>query len=278
MPLKTPGLKVRSTPGMNPVSGMSGWLGSLGALGRHQQAQQTALERLTTGKQINRASDDPAGMIAANDFKVRQNDINKLLDGFERETARLGAVEGGLSVLQDMLLDLSGLVVESASTGGLGAGEAEANTAEINGILQGINHVVQTTMFNGEQVLIGNTTDQLGRVIVDGEYRGLGELAAVLAKDPEAAQRLVDSAVDSVAGKRGAIGTRMRAIESEMDTLREEFAGNAGVLSRIEDADYAKESSELIRAQILEQATIKAIQVQRENAERVLDLIAGPAR
>jgi flagellin len=263
---------------MNPVSGMSGWFGSLGALGRHQQAQQTAMERLTTGKQINRASDDPAGMIAATDFKVRQNDINRLLDGFERETARLGAVEGGLSVLQDMLAELGGLVVKSANTGGQGEGEAAANETEINGILQGINHVVQTTMFNGEQVLIGNSTDQLGRVIVDGEYRGLNDLAEVLRADPEAGQKLVDSAVESVAGKRGAIGARMRAIESEMDTLREEFAGNAGVLSRIEDADYAKESSELIRAQILEQATIKAIQVQRENAERVLDLIAGPAR
>jgi flagellin-like hook-associated protein FlgL len=60
-----------------------------------------------------------------------------------------------------------------------------------------------------------------------------------------------------------------------MNVLREEFAGNASVLSQIEDADYAKETAELVRSQILEQTTIKAIAIERENAERVLDLITG---
>lgn len=259
------------------ASGISGWFGSLRALGTHQQSQQTAMERLSTGKQINRASDDPSGLMAADTFKVRQTQIDKLLGSFERETARLGATEGGLSVLQDMVLEMQGLVVRGASTGGLSDAERDAIGVEIGSILAGINQTVQTTMFNGEQVLVGNTTDQLGRVIVDGGYASLSDLPSLLKSDPEKAQKLVESAADEIAGKRAAIGGRMRSIDSEMNTLREEFANNAGVLSQIEDADFAKESAALVRSQILEQATIKAILIERENAERVLDLIApGP--
>lgn len=259
---------------MGGTSGISGWLGSLRALGSHQQAQQTAMERLSTGKQINRASDDPSGLVAADAFRVRQTEIDKLLGSFERETSRLGATEGGLSVLQDMMLDLQGLVVRGANTGGLSGSERDSIETEVGGILAGINHVVQTTMFNGEQVLVGNTTDRLGRVIVDGGYASLSDLGALMKDNPEKAQQLVESAVDQIAGKRGAIGGRLRSIDSEMNALREEFANNAGALGQIEDADFAKESADLVRSQILEQATIKAILIQRENAERVLDLIA----
>lgn len=257
------------------IPGSTSWLSNLGSLGRHQAAQQASIERLSTGQRINRASDDPSGMMAAQNFQSRQGEINKLIESFERETARLGATEGGLSVLQDMMLDLQGLVVLGASTGGLGAAEQEAIGTEINGLLEGINFVTQNTMFNGEQVLLGNTTDRLGQVVVDGGYTTLSGLAELLAKDPEAAQRLVESASDQIAGKRGAIGTRLNAIDSETNTLREEFAANAGALSQIQDTDYAKETAELVRAQILEQATIKAIQIERQNAEQVLSLIAG---
>lgn len=255
-------------PGFN-----SGWVSSLRVLGGHQQAQQTSMERLATGKQINRAGDDPAGLVAAENFKVRQNEITGLLDGFERETARLGATEGGLSVLQDMVLELSGLVVEGANTGALSEAERDSIGEQAAGLVKAINHVAQTTMFDGDQVLIGYTADRLGSVVVDGESMNLGRIAEVMKADPGAAQRLVEMAEERISGGRAAIGSRMNAIGSEMDVLREEFASNAGVLSRIEDADYAKETSDMVRARILEQATIKAILVERENAERVLDLI-----
>lgn len=253
----------------------AGWLTSQRVLGGHQQAQQISLERLSTGKKINRAADDPSGLVAAENFKVRQTEITKLLDGFERETARLGATEGGLSVLQDLVLELSGLIVEGANTGALSDTEKGSIATQAESLVQAINHIAQTTMFNGDQILIGYTANTLGSVVVDGEMKNLGQLAEVLRADPEAAQQLVKMAEERISGGRAGIGARMKSIDAEMNTLREEFASNAGVLSQIEDADYAKETADLVRAQILEQATIKAIQVERENAERVLDLISG---
>lgn len=261
------------------IAGNSGWLSSLRSLGVHQQNQATAIERLSTGKRINRASDDPSGMVAAGNFKTRQAVITKKIENFQIETSRLGAREGGLSVLQDMLLELHGLVVKGGNTGGLGEGELDSIITEAESIVDGINQISQTTMFNGEQILIGSTADRLGSVVTeDGERLGLGSIGRLLKEDPGAAQQLVDSAIDSVSGGRSAIGTRMNQLDSEMRVLQEEFAGNADILSRIEDADFAKETAELVRSQILEQATIKGILIERENAERVLDLIAGPVQ
>jgi flagellin len=214
-------------------------------------------------------------MVAAGNFKVRQMEITKKIQSIEIETTRLGAREGGLSVVQDMLLELQGLVVQGANTGGLGEGELDSIITQAQGIVEGINFVTQSTMFNGEQILIDSTADRLGSVNVDGERRGMADLAMLLKEDPEAAQKLVDGAVDRVSGRRAAIGIRMNEIETDMRVLQEEFAGNAGILSQIEDADYAKETADLVRSQILEQATIKGILIERENAERVLDLISG---
>ncbi len=256
------------------IPGNSNWLTNLRSLGQHQQAQQTTLERLSTGKQINRAVDDPSGLMAAQNFKVRQVVITKRIDGFERETARLGATEGGLSVLQDMVLELSGLIVQGANTGARSQDEQNALGEQIDGILKGIDHIAQSTMFNGDQILIGYSASHLGLVPRTPEGETPVDLKTLLLKDPEAAQQLVKRAENIISGDRAAIGTRMIQIDTEMDVLREEFASNASVLSQIEDADYAKETAELVRSQILEQTTIKAIQIERENAERVLDLIS----
>lgn len=241
---------------------ITGFFGSLRTLSFHQKSVATSLERLATGKQINRASDDPSGLQAAENLKYRQSVIEKKIQAFEFEEARLGATEGGLSVLQDLVLKLDGLVVEAANTGGLGEAEQEAIGIEIDSIIDGINHITTNTFFNGEQILIGHRP-------------GLGDLKKTLAESPEGAQKMVESAVDGLSRSRAAIGARLNSIDHERNALFAEQEGNAGALSAIEDTDYAKETANLVRSQILEQATIKAIQIDREQADRVLDLIAS---
>ena len=268
--------------GMNAMPGIPGWFGaSLRVLGAHQDAQQTSLERLTTGQRINRGADDPSGMMAAENFRGRQEQITRKIDAFAHEDARLGATEGGLSVLQDMLIELSGLVVQGANRSGLSQAETDAIGVQIDSVVDGINHIAQTTMFDGRQILLGYDAASLGSVMTEDGPVTLNGLSTLLTTDPEAAQSLVKAAEEFIADDRAAIGTRMKQIDTETAVLREEFAANAGALSQIADTDYAREASELVRTQILEQATVKAILIERENAERVLDLltpVAGPGK
>lgn len=256
----------------------------LSQLRTHQDSIDQSLERLSTGKRINRASDDPSGMIAADGMKAHRYALEKRLDSLERETSWLGAREGALSVMSDFMVELNGLVVQASNSDAMSEEEREGIKVEINGILTGINHVAATTTFGGEQVLVGFSTSELGSQsskpttdedgeLVAGEQVSLADLSRLIFEDPELAQGIVESASSKVSAQRGAIGNRMNSIESEKRAMAVEFENISDAVSLIEDADYAKETAELVRSQILQQATISAIQIGRENAERVLDLI-----
>ncbi len=234
-------------------------------LAQNQSDITTSLERLSTGKRINRASDDPSGMVAAEGHKVRIYSLNKQLDAFAQQEGFLGAKEGGLSVLSDMMIDLESLVVEAANLGGQGEGELEAIQVEINSIISGIDQIAQTTTFKGQSVMQEYTTNNLSE--------DLRALAQIVGEDPEKAQKIVEIARDEVSSTRGAIGNQLREIDSRRNVIGEELINLNASLSSIEDTDYAAETARLVRSQILEQASIAAIQVSRESAQQVLGLL-----
>ncbi len=250
----------------------------------HQSSIAQSLERLSTGKRINRASDDPSGMIASTKMNAQLYSLEKKIDGFDRETSWLGAREGALSVLSDFMVELNGYTVQAANTAGMTPEEREGIEQSIASVLQGINTVVNTTTFGGERVLTGFNTQDLGKItskpivgedgkLVEGNTTSLSDLGRLIAEDPELAQSIVESASAMISGNRAAIGNRLKSIDSEKAALRSEFENISEALSLIEDTDFAKETAELVRSQILEQATIAAIKIGQQNAAQILDLI-----
>lgn len=251
-------------------------IGSLGnfnfglrALGQNQAQISESLERLSTGKRINRASDDPSGMIAAEQHKSRIYSINGLLKSYAQEESYLGAKEGGLSVINDRVIELNALVVQAANNAGNSQEEQDAIRDQITGVLDSINHIANTTTFKGQRVLAEYTTGSIAD--------GLSSLATLAFENPEKAQQIAENSVNQVASTRGAIGNRIDAIDSDRRVISEELINLTGSLSSIEDVDYAAESAKLVRAQILEQASIAAISINRQSAEQVLGLLQGAA-
>lgn len=234
-------------------------------LSERQDELQTTLERLSTGKQVNRAKDDPSGMIAINQHEVEIYSLNKEYDAITMNESYLGAKEGGLSVISDMLIDLESLIVESASTGGLSDEEIEANAQEAQSIINGIDTIAQTTTFRGDSVLQEYTS-----AFIDED---LGNIAQLLREDPEKAQEVAERARDKISTTRGAIGNELNEIESRKNVIGETLTNLNASLSSIQDTDYAKETARLVRAQILESATITAIEISRESARQVLGLL-----
>jgi flagellin len=247
----------------NGISNMFGF--GLRALQQRQDELQTSLERLATGKQVNRAADDPSGIIAINQHEVEIYSLNKELDAITRNESYLGAKEGGLSVLSDLLIDLESLIVESANTGGLSDEEISANAEEAQSIINGIDTIAQTTTFRGESVLQEYTS-----AFIDDD---LGNIAQLLRDDPEKAQEVVDRAREKVSTTRGAIGNELNEIESRKNVIGETLTNLNASLSSIQDTDYAKETARLVRSQILESATITAIEISRESARQVIGLL-----
>lgn len=260
----------------------------LGALNNAGAAISTALERLASGRRLIRAGDDPSAVAPVNELKGRAAQIEREIARLDRENLRLGAQEGGLSVISDMLIQLDGLVTTAANRGAMSDDERHALQIEADGILRGINMVSVSTFHNGEQILAGSDAGSLGKTTrtgSDGEQRtfSLAELASsgalnLVDGDLELASEVVDSAAHGVALRRGAIGARTLQNESRARLMLEESEGVESARSLLEDADAAREMAMLVRGQILQKAAATTIQIGQTNAKNVLTLLAAAAR
>lgn len=266
---------------------------NIGALvGLRMYAQQTeavnrSMHRLATGKRINRAADDPAGLIAADNMAARSAAIRKQIQGLELAQAKSAATEGGYSVISDLLVDLETLVVAAANKGATTKEEREAMQIEADAILEAIDFTLQTSRFNGQQLFTGQSLSSLGSVSGTLEEGGptqefhlddlkTGGALNLVDGRIDLAQELTKSLGGSVAETRAGIGTlQTNYYDREIDALLRELEVLSETESIIRDTDFAKEVTELVRAQILQEAALKTILIARDNhRQATLGLLA----
>ena len=113
------------------------------------------LERLGTGLRINRGSDGPAGLIASERLRSDKQALTSAVANAERANQIANVAEGALQEISAMLLEVQGLVVESANESGLSTEEKEANQLQIDNILQTIDRIAATTSFGSTKLLNG---------------------------------------------------------------------------------------------------------------------------
>ena len=252
------------------------------------RAINQALERLSTGKRINRASDDPSGFQVADKLKVDQIVLRKSIKGAEIRNTMLAAKDGAMSVIGDMAIELQGIVVRAANRDGLGDGELEGLQIEADSILNAMDYFSSTSEFKGELLLQGFDARSLG-LRGDGQDSGGGpgtgtdgedaqppaQFFDLINGDLEAIQDAVDGAAKRVSTTRALAGTQMQTNESDIRRMLGELEAKTGALSQIEDADYAAEISNLVRGQILKQSSMQGLLINRAQAGTVLNLLSG---
>ena len=216
-----------------------------------------SLERLATGKRINRASDDPAGMVAANGLGVQRKTLTERIKTFELNALSVGARDGGLSALGDLVGQLDDLVVSAANRGGLGEGELGALQTEADSIIEAIDNLAFTQTYRGQLMLQGWDASAIG-VSTDGEGKRVslaslkrGGGLDLVSGDLETAQRVVKASMSSISTARAQAGAEVKSVDSQIRSLQEELINTTDAQSRIEDVDYASEVSELVRHQVL---------------------------
>ena len=236
----------------------------------HQQGVNQALTRLSTGLRINRAADDPSGLVAAENLAADQTHLLAEIKGLERTNLLLAATEGAYSVVSDMLVELQALVVEAANEGGTTHNERKAIQQQIDGILNGFEYIKDTAIFNGEYLLDGLAAEVFDSL---GALHSGGSQSALLG-DLEAAQQQVERGVNSIATHRAKIGAQMRQNESQLRVKAVEVENLAAAESLIRDADYAVEVANLIREQLLSDLSLQGVNIALNEQRRVLELLA----
>lgn len=136
------------------VNGGSTIYGLLANFNRIETERAVTMARLSTGKRINRAADDPAGMIALNSLESELGSVNAALSNNQRSRAMLDTADGALSEVSALLREIEGLAVASAGNT-LSDAEIAANQAQIDSAIESIDRIVGSTTFNGRKLLDG---------------------------------------------------------------------------------------------------------------------------
>lgn len=246
-----------------------------------------SLERLATGKRINRASDDVVGMQQVTELDGQIKSLSQRIKSAERQAMRMQAREGAESEFGEAFVQMQSLLTAAANRGALSDEERSALQVEFDSLLDGLQFISNTFVFDGQQMFAGRDVLREGAQQVDiaGEavdvslkdlQRG-GKLNLVDG-DLDLAQRVLDSAKSQNLSVRGAAGSMSKQLQSQLESMRIEMEELTGVKSQIEDTDYAKETANLVRQQILQQASMQTRQMGLYNKrDTVLALLRGVA-
>ena len=257
------------------------------ALSRNDRAATRAMERLSTGLKINSAADDAAGMAMANTMTAQVRGLDMAVKNANDAIAMIQTADGASIEIGDMLQRMRELGVQ-ANNGTLTDADRTQLNLEYQALITEISRVGDNTEWNGANLIddsagssgtvtyqIGDTaqtmTVDFGDLSADGD---LGLTGGITTSTNAAAAILdVDVAIVALNTQRATYGAAINRLEHTVDNLSNVSMNTQAALSRIQDADYAAETTELSRTQIVAQAGTAMLAQANQQAQSVLALL-----
>lgn len=248
---------------------------------------QKSLQRLSSGLRITRAADDAAGLAISESFRAEIRSLGQAQRNANDAISLLQIAEGALNETSGLLIRMRELAIQAAN-GTLGSSERSTVNSEFQGLRDEITRIAQVSQFNGAEILngISSITFQIGsqnssgdRITLSGVTAtadGIGVASSVGLTTQSGAQTalgVLDSAIATVASLRATFGTVQNRLESTIRSLAVSIENTSAAESRIRDVDFAKETAELTRNQVLQQAGIAVLSQANVSAQSALSLL-----
>ncbi|MBW8752781.1 MAG: flagellin FliC [Sphingomonadales bacterium] len=248
-----------------------------------------AMERLSSGKRINSAKDDAAGLAIATTMTSQVRGMNQAIRNANDGIALAQTADGGLNEVTNMLQRVRELAVQSKS-GTYQQTDRDNLQAEVTQLTSQIDDILTNTKFNGVTLFGkgGSSTDvsitiQAGAdsgTTIDLTIKGLdGTKIDATALDVSSATNAgttignVDTALTAVNTTRASLGAGQSRLESAVNNLTNNVTNLSDARSRIEDADYSAETTALAKAQIISQASTAMLSQANQSQQNVLSLL-----
>jgi flagellin len=270
------------------------------ALVKNERSMNTAMERLSTGQRINAASDDAAGLAIASRMTSQIKGLETGIKNANDAISMISVADGALVEVTNMLQRMRELALQ-ASNGTTTSADRDYLSAEYVNLLTEIDRIAENTQWNGSSVLNHTTSAsstfkyQVGAnggqtIAVDfgdmtnsasGSFASLtlsaanlqaGTTASALTKGVSAIT-FIDSAITSVNTQRATFGAAVNQLTYAVDNLASVAVNAEASRSRILDTDYASETSELARTQIIQQAGTAMLAQANQLPQTVLSLL-----
>jgi flagellin len=248
-------------------------------LSASQSALNTSLQRLSSGLRINSAKDDAAGLAIATrmDSQVRGQQV--AIRNANDAISFAQVAEGGLSKQTDALQRMRELAVQSIN--GTNTSTDRANLeAEFTQLTAEVTRLATATKFNGTAVFGATQTFQVGADAGDTITTASVTAATIAgsistAADATAALNAIETALTSANTNRATLGAIQNRFESVVSNLNVSVENQSAAKSRIMDADFAAETANLTRGQILQQAGTAMLAQANSLPNNVLSLLRG---
>lgn len=269
---------------------------------RAQAASQTAsmqlqdsMERLSSGKRINSAKDDAAGLAISTKMTAQIRGLNAAARNANDGVSLAQTAEGALGQISNIIQRIRELAVQSAN-GTVTNADRLGLDNESRALIDQIDTIAGTTNFNGVNLLNAatsvtiqtgtNATDTVAIALIDARSVTMNikkaatqgtalatEIDLATAANASGALAVLDTALNTVASARASLGASQNRLTVTVDNISSTVTNLSEARSRIEDVDFSGETTNLAKAQILAQASTAMIAQANQAQQGVLSLI-----
>ncbi|KAA0797438.1 flagellin [Bacillus sp. JAS102] len=269
---------------------------------QNQDKMNNAMNRLSSGKRINSAADDAAGLAIATRMRAKESGLNVAARNTQDGMSLIRTADSALDSVSNILLRMRDLANQSA-TGSNNKGNQASLQKEFAELQDQIDYIANNTQFNDQSLLKDDkevaiqTIDssdagtQLKIQLKNSTLEGLslqkdtvkiGEDTIADADDAAQASdassateaiKAIDNALRTVAENRATLGATLNRFDFNVNNLKSQESTMASSASQIEDADMAKEMSEMTKFKILNEAGISMLSQANQTPQMVSKLL-----
>jgi flagellin len=270
----------------NPVES---WAGR--QLKESQQTLHSSLEKIASGKRINKSKDDASGMVIADSLGSQARGMGQAIKNASDAVSMAQIAEGALSDVSGIIQTIRTKAVE-ASQGSLGTESRQAIQSDIDNLIEQLDMIAKNTSFNGQKLLSGNFSDRSFQVgtnpnetislsidsaessqLGDNEHGSLTDINVLTQEGAEAAIEVADAALHDVSRTRSEIGSLQNQLTSSIRSLSSAQINILSAESTIRDVDLAEESMILSKMKRLTRIRSFAMAQAKAGSENVMQLL-----
>lgn len=257
-------------------------------LNKSQNALSTAIQRLSSGLRINSAKDDAAGQAIATRFTANIRGLTQAARNANDGISLAQTAEGGMDEITNNIQRIRELTVQALNDSNT-LSDRQSIQDEIKQRLAEIDRIATQTSFNGKPVLSSSDTINIQVGANDGQIIQVTlmdlstsslhidtlDVTSIVsgATTPVVLLSTIDTALTNIAELRGKLGAAQNRFESTVANITNTVNNLSAARSRIEDADYSVEVSEMTRNQILQQAGTAVLAQANQIPQNVLALL-----
>jgi len=250
------------------------------------RAQETAMERLSSGRRVNSAADDAAGLAVAGKMESQLRGINMAIRNNQDGVGLIQTAESGLNEIRNMVLRIRELSVQMAN--GIYENTPDRANAqlEVSALLEQVDLIAENTKFNDVALLdgtfsavtiqAGNTTaETISISFADVGQTGLSINGASIATQASATTVIgtMDSALQTIATEQATMGSLINRLNFSVSNLSKASVMTEQAIGRVMDADFASETTQLSKQQILNQASTSMLAQANQSKQSILALL-----